>query len=82
MIELFWWRTNQKSHTVSVQWRSEDTVQRAKLMAYVKFVGDSYVKATYRMKWASSCPPLAVSTAWHRIVLEAIKHLFVLHDQS
>lgn len=40
------------------------------------------IKAAYRMKWASLGPPLAVSTAWHRIVLEAIKRLYCMYSMT
>lgn len=36
------------------------------------FLSASNFKASCRTKWASVAPPLAVSTAWHRIVLEAV----------
>lgn len=54
MAELFIWIRHHRKQRQTLSYS---------IAPYDKSVGDMNFKATYRMKWASLSPPLAVSTA-------------------
>lgn len=60
-------KKNKKSHTVEAihfkHYSKQIQIHRHSMGPYDNPVAELNIKATYRMKWASLSPPLAVSTA-------------------